>query len=589
MDYSPDNQSQNNQSQNNQSESNNPVAEGIESSVSSENITKQCEIEGIKGKPQAQKMSEKEVFVLSGTKYFILLTGNTLKSHEDFIVKLKSKVPSLQEVERVEECDFILVFCPVVSQVGTDTERAVNKINDISGPKPAVLVVLHHTFDPECVVPESNRTVTRENTITVDCLFHEDQGLLTCKRNSEVFNYLEMQINPKTQKTSWEGWNDFIPNILKRRFSTQPSEPPASPNNQNASELKHADDILHDDFKQLEQLRRKIFKTEEKKFVSNEVIIAAELKLVLLARNKSDKTAAKNIILDKEVPATSTTTSTAETENTQLVDGRKVTVVDTPDLFSPGMSLEEFRHIEGPHAFLLIIPVMNSEKTEHKEDKTQVSFFKMENIFGDRCWRNTIIIFSVTDELQKNNIGDFIKSGDQELQELVEKCEKRFHCLNIKERGDCSQVSELLEKVEKMVDCNGAKIYQIIKDMVMETALLKDVQHKMQKSLDKNEQYIKQYEEDLKYLRTGQNSADHIKIMNALKEKCELKREVGEEIKKRYDRIVRMKENREFIRVILPETMQTVWLSLSDEPNKNLDKKNELAQLKEWFSTNMKL
>ncbi|KAM9440421.1 GTPase IMAP family member 7-like [Clarias gariepinus] len=378
-------------------------------------------------------------------------------------------------------------------------------------------------------------------------------------------------------------------NKNKTKPSTQPSEPSASPNNQKAPEFKHSDDkeFLHEDIKQLKHLKNKICKMEEKEFISNEVIIAAELKLVLLARTKSDKTAAKNIILGKEVAATSTTTSTAETENTQLVDGRKVTVVDTPDLFSPGMSLEEFRHIEGPHAFLLIIPVMNSEKTEHKEDKTQVSFFMMEDFFGDRCWRNTIIIFSVTDELQKNNIGEFIKSGDQELQELVAKCEKRFHCLNIKKRGDCSQVKELLEKVETMVDRNGAKIYQIIEDMVMESALLKDVQHQMQESLDKNEELIKQYEEDLTKLGTGQNSADNRKNIDALKKNCEIKKKVGEDIKGRYDRIVRMKDNREFIRVILPETMQTVWLSLSDEQNKNLDKKNELSQLKESFSTNM--
>lgn len=63
--------------------------------------------------------------------------------------------------------------------------------------KPAVLVMLHHTFDTECVVPESSKAVNRANTITVDCLFHEDQGLLRCKKNYDAIKHIEMQIEPQ--------------------------------------------------------------------------------------------------------------------------------------------------------------------------------------------------------------------------------------------------------------------------------------------------------------------------------------------------------------------------------------------------------
>ncbi|KAM9440991.1 uncharacterized protein Hap1MRO34_026117 isoform 1-T2 [Clarias gariepinus] len=66
--------------------------------------------------------------------------------------------------------------------------------------KPAVLVVLHHTFDPECVVPDSSRAVHRENTITVDCLFHEDKGLLQCHRNDESLSTVSDYINPQGKK-----------------------------------------------------------------------------------------------------------------------------------------------------------------------------------------------------------------------------------------------------------------------------------------------------------------------------------------------------------------------------------------------------
>lgn len=52
--------------------------------------------------------------------------------------------------------------------------------------------MLHHTFDPESIIPDSSRAVNRENQenpenlLVVDCLFHEDKGLLHCPKNDEA-------------------------------------------------------------------------------------------------------------------------------------------------------------------------------------------------------------------------------------------------------------------------------------------------------------------------------------------------------------------------------------------------------------------
>lgn len=61
---------------------------------------------------------------------------------------------------------------------------------------------------------------------------------------------------------------------------------------------------------------------------------------------------------------------------------------------------------------------------------------------------------------QQKNIEEFIHSRDQEVQRLLEKCGKRFYCLNINVSGDGSQISELLEKIEKLVEGSGEKFYR---------------------------------------------------------------------------------------------------------------------------------
>ncbi|KAF5887844.1 calponin homology domain-containing protein DDB_G0272472-like isoform X3, partial [Clarias magur] len=120
-------------------------------------------------------------------KFLVIKTGRTLNSHEDFIKRLKKQI-RLQEVSTVEECDFILGFCPVASRAGIDVERALETLQNISDTKLTVLVVLHHTFEPDFIVQDTNRAVNfycRTNTIAVDCLFHEDVGLLQCPKNVE--------------------------------------------------------------------------------------------------------------------------------------------------------------------------------------------------------------------------------------------------------------------------------------------------------------------------------------------------------------------------------------------------------------------
>ncbi|KAL2092245.1 hypothetical protein ACEWY4_012043 [Coilia grayii] len=108
---------------------------------------------------------------------FVLGLGFTANVPEEFLRHLGRKM-RVNTVTTIQACDFILAFCPIVSRVGTDIEAAIKKIPDVG--KPVILVVLHHTFDKEYVVPDTRRFVRRADITTVDCLFSETEGLLAC-------------------------------------------------------------------------------------------------------------------------------------------------------------------------------------------------------------------------------------------------------------------------------------------------------------------------------------------------------------------------------------------------------------------------
>ncbi|KAL3052150.1 hypothetical protein OYC64_004830 [Pagothenia borchgrevinki] len=117
-----------------------------------------------------------------GKKFHVSVAGCTNGAHQTYVNDLKG----LRQIEVIspEQSDYLVLFCPIASRVGTDIEEAMDKI---SGGKPIVLVVMHHTYDKDHFVPESRRLVENKDVIvTVDVLFHESKMLL-CNRNDTAW------------------------------------------------------------------------------------------------------------------------------------------------------------------------------------------------------------------------------------------------------------------------------------------------------------------------------------------------------------------------------------------------------------------
>ncbi|XP_071315927.1 GTPase IMAP family member 7-like [Trachinotus anak] len=196
----------------------------------------------------------------------------------------------------------------------------------------------------------------------------------------------------------------------------------------------------------------------------------SDMRIVLLGKTRAGKSSLCNTIFGEDVFKINHCANSEAREcqkETRSVNGKKITLIDTPGLFDTNMSEEELKpeivkciteYFPGPHAFLILL------KVEKYTGEEQAVIDKISQYFSEEAFKYAVVVFTHGDQLPDGmKIRQFVRQNEK-LSDLVRKCGGRCHVFDNKYwknnwferyRNNQLQVTELLNTIKVMVDTGG--------------------------------------------------------------------------------------------------------------------------------------